>query len=163
MCPHTPICVLILLHVCPPHTTIYVSSYYYICVLILHLPRCSREALLFHRLSYTVRGGRKTVRRGSTGRRRILTYADVLAAGNRYRNAGGGEGTQAGGGVGRQSGPEYVAMRPLKSHAGKNCVTERIFVSTFVLYRCCAGTKNTEVYVLNYHAVSTSQTWKALI
>ena len=31
---HTTICVLILLYMCP-HTAIYVSSYYYICVLIL--------------------------------------------------------------------------------------------------------------------------------
>ncbi len=34
MCPHTAICVLILLYMCP-HTAIYVSSYCYICVLIL--------------------------------------------------------------------------------------------------------------------------------
>jgi hypothetical protein len=50
--PHTTICVLILLcvlilpYMCP-HTTIYVSSYYYICVLIilLYLERQQRSAL----------------------------------------------------------------------------------------------------------------------
>ncbi len=31
VCPHTTICVLMLLYVCP-RTTVYVSSYYYICV-----------------------------------------------------------------------------------------------------------------------------------
>jgi hypothetical protein len=34
MCPHATICVLILLYMCP-YTTIYASSYFYICVLIL--------------------------------------------------------------------------------------------------------------------------------
>ena len=34
MCPHTAICVRILLHMCP-HTATHVSSYCYICVLIL--------------------------------------------------------------------------------------------------------------------------------
>jgi hypothetical protein len=51
MCPHTPIyvssysyiCVLILLYMCP-HTPIYVSSYSYICVLIL-LYMCPHTAI----------------------------------------------------------------------------------------------------------------------
>jgi hypothetical protein len=34
LCPHTTICVRILLYMCP-HNTMYVSSYYYMCVLIL--------------------------------------------------------------------------------------------------------------------------------
>jgi hypothetical protein len=40
MCLHTTRCVRIILYMCP-NTTIYVSSYYYICVLILHVDTCS--------------------------------------------------------------------------------------------------------------------------
>jgi hypothetical protein len=46
MCPHTTVCVRILLYVCP-HTTIYVSSCYYVCP---HATLCA--LILLHVSSY---------------------------------------------------------------------------------------------------------------
>jgi hypothetical protein len=64
------------------------------------------------------------------------------SSGNRYRNAGHGQGSEAGldfGRAGRQTGPEYVAKRVMKScHFGR-AVTERIFVSPYVMRHCSAG------------------------